>query len=158
MIYGFLCGLSAMERLSVGFFGMDEGWMVQAKQFVVRFFGILVSVACIVTTFIVLLQSDATTKPCPSCTWLSCVPFPPWESNDNKWWYCDDCGRVTAEFGDTLPLHLEMQCPKGGTATIELEGDADDVDRNQVQKDLPDYCREYCPLTEEDVESTSVPN
>ena len=119
---------------------------------------ILVSVACIVTTLIVLLQSDATTKPCPSCTWLSCVPFPPWESNDNKWWYCDDCGRVTAEFGATLPLHLEMQCPSGGTAIIELEGEADDIDSHQVQKDLPDYCREFCPLAEDDIESTTVPN
>jgi len=99
MIYGFLCGLSAMERLSAGFFGMEEGWMAHAKQFVVRFFGIIISIACIVTTLILLLQGDATTKPCPGCTWLSCVPFPPWETNDNKWWYCDDCGRVTAEFG-----------------------------------------------------------
>jgi len=133
--------------------------MAHAKQFVVRFFGIIISIACIVTTLILLLQGDATTKPCPGCTWLSCVPFPPWETNDNKWWYCDDCGRVTAEFGVALPLHLELQCPNGGTAIVNLdEENASDVDNDQLKKDLLDYCREYCPLVDADFDSASNAN
>jgi hypothetical protein len=146
MIYGFLCGLSTIQRLTADFFGMEEGWTAQAKQVITRFFGIIISVASITVTLIVLFNGNADKTPCPSCTWLSCVPFPPWADSDNKWWYCDDCGRVTADVVSTPTFHLDLTCPSGATAAIEL--DPATFDRSAASKHLPAYCREYCPLVE----------
>ena len=147
MAYGFLCGLSTIERLSSDFFGMEEGWLTQAKHFLVRFFGLILSVVAIITTLIILLQSDGETTPCPNCTWLSCVPFPPWASDEDKWWYCDDCGRVTANIVTRPHLHLELNCPGGWNAMVNLT--AAELDRDELEKDLPTYCREFCPVAEE---------
>lgn len=146
MIYGFLLGLSTIERLSTDFFGFEEGIMAHAKHICVRFFGLIITLVAIIATLILLLNGDATKTPCPSCTWLSCVPFPPWESNNEKWWYCDDCGRVTADVVKQPSLHLEIDCPSGVSATVEL--DEATYSRDQVQKNLPQYCREICPIFE----------
>ena len=146
-MYGFLCGLSTIQRLSADFFGVsDDGWKAQAKQLIVRFCGVIISVASIIITLVVLFKGDPTTTPCPGCTWLSCVPFPPWETHDQKWWYCDDCGRVTADVVSKPSFHLEVDCPSGAIAFIDLNETA--YNRERVQKDLPKYCREYCPLFE----------
>lgn len=154
MVYGFLCGLSTIERLSADFFGMEEGFMNHAKHFIIRFFGLIVTLAAIIATTVILLKGDATETPCPSCTWLSCVPFPPWEDNDAKWWYCDECGRVTADIVAHPTLHLELSCPSGVTAIVELDPDESKFDRDEVKKNLPTYCREYCPLFEAGFQST----
>lgn len=143
MIYGFLCGMSTMERLSSDFFGMEEGCASRAKHFVLRFFGIILTVVSIVGTLVVLMQLDGTTTPCPACTWISCVPFPPWAPSDGKWWYCDDCGRVTADVVTEPTLHLDLDCPAGNVVTVDLT-DEDDVSRTVLRKKLPTYCREYC--------------
>jgi hypothetical protein len=92
MVIGLLCGLSTMERLPTDFFGMEENCWSQAKQICVRFLGLIISVISIIITAIILLGGDGTTNPCPSCTWLSCVPFPP--AANEKWWFCDQCGAV----------------------------------------------------------------
>lgn len=144
-MYGFLRGLTTMNRLSVDFFGIEESWMNHAKQFVTRFFGVICSIASIVATLIILMNGDATTTPSPGCTWLSCVPFPPWEPKDNKWWYCDDCGRITADLVTVPSLHLELNCPSGNIAEIALDPDESKFDRDRVQNQLPTYCRQYCP-------------
>lgn len=149
MMYGFLCGLSTMNRLSVDFFGIEESWMHHAKQFITRFFGVIFSIAAIVTTLIILLNGDATTTPCPGCTWLSCVSFPPWEPKDNKWWYCDDCGRITADVETEPSLHLELHCPSGILAEVPLDSSVL-FDRDRVQQRLPTYCRQYCMNDDED--------
>jgi hypothetical protein len=148
MMYGFLCGLSTMDRLSVDFFGMEESFMAQTKHFFTRFFGVIVSIASIAITLVILLRGDATTTPCPGCTWLSCVPFPPWESENNKWWYCDDCNSVTADIISQPALHLELHCPSGVMAEVQLDPDESDFDRERVRKHLPSYCREFCPIFE----------
>jgi hypothetical protein len=44
------------------------------------------------------LEGDGVTNPCESCSALSCISFPPWNPQDNRWWYCDDCSQVTAEW------------------------------------------------------------
>lgn len=152
MVFGFLCGLSTIERLSTDFFGMEESLMSQTKQFIVRFFGLIVTVVFIVVTLVILLQGDGESTPCPKCTWLSCVPFPPWEGDKDKWWYCDDCSRVTAELVSTPSIQLELDCPSGAIATIDL-GNVSDVNREKLQRELPTFCREYChsPQPTEDV-------
>ena len=148
MAFGLLTALSTMERLPTSFFGMEEGCLSQVKQILVRFFGLIVSVISIIIAAIILLNGDGETTPCPDCTWLSCVPFPPWEEKSNKWWYCDDCATVTAEIVQRPYRHLELDCPGGSLATVNLTL-AELADRKQLQKELPSYCREYCPITEE---------
>ena len=148
MFFGFLCGLSTIQRLSADFFGMEEGWWTQTKHFFMRFCGLIVTVVSIIITLVILLQgsADSDSNPCPNCTWLSCVPFPPWEDESSKWWYCDDCGRVTAELVTKPTLQLELDCPNGGIATIDLTSSSGSVNRDRLQRKLPQYCREYCPL------------
>jgi hypothetical protein len=144
MLYGFLCGLSTIERLSADFFGMEEGFTAQAKHVCLRCLGLIVTIVSIITTLVVLLNGDATKTPCPECTWLSCVPFPPWASNSNKWWYCDDCGRVTAVIKEQPTLHLQLDCPSGVIETVEL--DSENFNHDTVKKNLSTYCREICPV------------
>ena len=146
MCFGLLCGLSTMERLSGDFFGMEENCWSQTKQILVRFFGLIVSVLSIIITAIILLEGNGQTTPCPSCTWLSCVPFPPWESQNNKWWYCDSCGQVTAEIVQSPSLHLLLDCPDGTSVSVDLNM-GQSVNPSSLEKDLPSYCREFCPHT-----------
>lgn len=155
-MFGFLCGLSTIQRLSADFFGMEEGWMTHTKHFFMRFAGLFVTVVSLMIILVILLQggADGEKTPCPNCTWLSCVPFPPWESDDNKWWYCDDCGRVTAELVTKPSLHLELDCPNGAVATIDLSQDSS-INRDRLQRQLPMYCREFCPSAEQADDSES---
>jgi len=144
MIFGFLCGLSTMERLSSDFFGMEQSCWMKTKQVIVRFFGVIVSVIGILIATIILMEGDGQYNPCPTCTWLSCVPFPPWEGAATKWWYCDDCERVTANIIQEPNLHLELTCPDGTSVAVGIETEYEELDREQLVKELPSYCREYC--------------
>lgn len=78
MIYGFLCGLSTIDRLQTSFFGFSKDTCSKIRGNLLRFAGLIVSVVLIMTTTIILAQSDGTTSPCSSCRYISCVPFPPW--------------------------------------------------------------------------------
>jgi len=142
MVIGLLCGLSTMERLPSDFFGMEESCWSQAKQLIFRFLGLIISVIVIIVSAIILLRGDGETTPCPSCTWLSCVPFPP--TSNTKWWYCDDCGRVTAEIIQNPTLHLQLDCPGGTNVAVGLDTD-ESLDRKELEEELPSYCREFCP-------------
>jgi hypothetical protein len=143
MIYGFLCGLSTIELLSADFFGIDNGFMSRVKQLLMRYLGLLVTFVAIVSTLIILLNSDGVSTPCPKCTWISCVPFPPWEDETNKWWYCDDCGRVTANVVDQPVPHLDLFCPRGSVMKVDLSTD-ELSDREQLKKNLATICRSNC--------------
>jgi hypothetical protein len=78
MVYGFLCGLSTIDRLQTSFFGFSKDTCAKIRGNLLRFAGLIVSVVLIMTTTIILAQSDGTTSPCSSCRYISCVPFPPW--------------------------------------------------------------------------------
>lgn len=144
MVYGFLCGLSTMERLSSDFFGMEDTTLTIIKNIVIRSFGLLLSLLSISVTLGFLLNMDPSSTPCPNCSWLSCVPFPPWENATNKWWYCDNCNTATASIVRQPFLRLDVDCPAGEIATVNITSD---LDRTELQKKLPTYCREYCPTT-----------
>ena len=148
-MYGLLCGLSTMERLPDAFFGMEEDCFTRVKQIMTRFLGLIISIILLIITTVILLQGDGETAPCPSCMWLSCVPFPPWKSQGEKWWYCDDCGRVSAEIVESPSLHLQLDCPGGTSVAVGLE--ADQVGRKKLEDDLPAYCREYCPYVDKHI-------
>lgn len=78
LIYGFLCGLSTIDRLQTSFFGVSTDTCTTAKNNLVRFGGLIVSVVLIMTTSVILVNSDGATSPCSACRYVSCVPFPPW--------------------------------------------------------------------------------
>lgn len=154
MLFGFMCGLSTIQRLSADFFGMEEDWLTQTKHFLMKFCGLILTTVSLIIILAILLQSEGNgqSTPCPGCTWLSCVPFPPWESEASKWWYCDDCGRVTAELvtsGDTFKL--ELDCPNGSVADIDLSAETS-INRDRLQRKLPSYCREYCSMPQDELE------
>ena len=145
MVYGFLCGLSTIERLSTDFFGIATTFWGRVRNVLIRFSGLIVSVILILITTAVLVNNDDGKSPCPNCRYLSCVPFPPWAGEDDKWWYCDDCSMVTADaiLDSSGYYSLSMSCPDGAIEQIDLS-DQLVTDRQWIQKQLPTFCRKYC--------------
>uniref|UniRef100_A0A7S1YHZ9 rhomboid protease n=1 Tax=Grammatophora oceanica TaxID=210454 RepID=A0A7S1YHZ9_9STRA len=146
MVYGFLCGLSTIERLEAGFFGLRSGTWNKIQHGCVRFGGLVLSVICIMVTVVVLVESEGgRTTPCSGCRYVSCVPFPPW--SQDKWWYCDDCNIVTADAlrSDNSEVYefLDLTCPNGVIERINITDD-ELSDRNVVRQHLPAYCRSTC--------------
>ncbi|EED89582.1 predicted protein, partial [Thalassiosira pseudonana CCMP1335] len=78
MILGFLCGLSTIQLVSPRFFGDERQRFYKFKLLFFRSFGLLVSMAGIIVSSIVLFSGDGETNPCTSCTYMSCIAFPPW--------------------------------------------------------------------------------
>lgn len=142
-MYGLLCGLSTIEKLAVGFFGLQsnqKSWRI----YLTRFLGLITSVVAIMVTTVVLVQSDGVTSPCHGCRYLSCVPFPP--NAEEKWWECDDCDFVIADlFVSNTDMYEEiaLECPDGQVETIDVSA-RQWYDKQDVRKALPSYCREYC--------------
>lgn len=87
LMYGFLCGLSTVERLEIGFFGVATGTCAKLRNNLVQFGGLIVSVILIMVTTILLVESAGGNSPCNACRYISCVPFPPWSAD--KWWYVE---------------------------------------------------------------------
>ncbi|KAL3807618.1 hypothetical protein ACHAXA_008628 [Cyclostephanos tholiformis] len=145
MVYGFLCGLSTMERLSTDFFGIATTFWTRLRNILIRFSGLILSVVLIMITTGVLVDLDVGKSPCPGCRYVSCVPFPPWAGEDNKWWYCDDCSKVTADaiLDSSGYYSLSMTCPDGVIQEIDLS-DQLVTDRQWIQRQLPTMCRKYC--------------
>jgi membrane associated rhomboid family serine protease len=148
MVYGFLCGLSKLERLSTAFFGVQKGLLSRLQSSLVRFFGLTLSIICIIITTFVLAKSEGKRiANCPGCRYVSCVPFPFWSDYDDKWWYCDDCDLVEADARHSTVTNLyssmTMTCPDGDSEFIDLSG-SQISDPIFLQKQLPKYCRDYC--------------
>ena len=147
MVYGFLIGLSKLERLSKAFFGVQKGLMSKVQNGLVRFFGTILSIVFIIITFVVLIRSDGKRTPCQGCRYVSCVPFPFWAEYEDKWWYCDDCDLVTADAVQNTQTNfyssMNMTCPDGEVTFIELAEDAIS-DQAFLRKQLPEFCRANC--------------
>lgn len=147
MIYGFLCGLSTMKLVSLRFFGEKKQCGHNAKLFFFRFFGLLVSMAGIIASSIVLFSGDGKTNPCPSCNVMSCIPFPPWNGPNEKWWYCDDCAQATAE--GTLNtatgkfIEMDLTCPDRSIVYVKVD-ESWPQDELGLETMLPALCRERC--------------
>ncbi|KAL9184557.1 hypothetical protein ACHAXT_012527 [Thalassiosira profunda] len=147
MLYGFLCGLSTIQLVSPRFFGDNRQCLHKCKLFCFRSFGLLVCVAGVLASSIVLFSGDGATNPCPTCTKLSCFSFPPWAEPNEKWWYCDDCSRASAE--GTLDTEsgmftsLNLRCPNGPMQTVDVE-EAWPQDEVGLEGILPELCREHC--------------
>ena len=147
MVYGFLCGLSAIERLPLDFFGKAHSTCSKIRNYSVRFFGLILSVVLIMVSTALLVESDGGSSPCSNCRYVSCVPFPFWEARDNKWWYCDDCDRVKGDVTKTDATGyydvLTLTCPNGATETIDLSGQ-NISDSEWLRNQLPTFCRQNC--------------
>ena len=150
MIFGFICGTSTMKRISTDMFEADHRtktlWTT-AKENFFRFFGIIFTVAVMTVSFTILMRGDGHTTPCKSCKALSCVTFPPWAGEDNKWWYCDDCGGVTADARINPQTkkfdQLTLNCPRGDVFTMNIEDDME-TEREWLEGQLPKWCRAHC--------------
>lgn len=145
-MYGFCCGISTIERLAVGFFGISTEKCSQLGHTIMRSFGLIISVIVIMVTTIVLVQMDGTTSPCPGCRYISCIPFPP--NASEKWWYCDDCETVTADLfrdgdGSGLYEQINIHCPNGDVEEVEIAVDGI-YDKEDLRRALPSYCRAHC--------------
>ena len=147
MIFGFLLGLSAMEKLSSDFFGIEKGFNYRLKQIFIRFFGLIISVIAITITVAVLADSDGVSIPCDKCRYFSCIPFPPWQPEEKRWWNCDDCGLVTADarrdHTNTYFAELILTCPDKQVEWIDIS-DGNLTDGNDLAKKLVFYCRTHC--------------
>jgi len=148
MVYGFLCGLSTMERLPLNFFGVPTDGCSRLRNGLVRFFGLILSVILIMVSTALLVESDGgTTSPCGTCRYASCVPFPPWAGEDDKWWYCDDCHKATADAiqdEDTGYYDfLSLRCPNGDISDVDLSGQKIS-DREYLREQLTTFCRRHC--------------
>jgi membrane associated rhomboid family serine protease len=154
----------------------------RTRHALTRYFGVIVSCLLILVSTVWLATasfgntplpsttvsvSDGTTttttpaalsSPCPKCRYISCVPFPFWK--DEKWWYCDDCDFVTANYyrqGETSSESLsvstyytrvELTCPnQREVESIDLSS-LDHMrnisDATELDKKLPTLCRTYC--------------
>jgi hypothetical protein len=145
-LYGICCGISTIERLAVGFFGVATGRWSSIRNNLVRFCGLIFSVFLIMITTVLLVQSDGSTSPCPSCRYISCVPFP--FGAENKWWNCDDCDFAVADLVKLRATsvnydRIDMTCPDGEIEFIDIEEDQL-ADREDIRRKLPKYCRDYC--------------
>lgn len=146
LLYGICCGVSTIERLAVGFFGVATGKLSSIRNNLVRFCGLIFSVFLIMITTVLLVQSDGTTSPCPSCRFVSCVPFP--FGSEHKWWHCDDCNAAVADLikfraTSTYYDRIDMTCPDGEMTLINIT-DAKLSDTDGIRRKLPTYCRKNC--------------
>ena len=62
-----------------------------------------------------------------------------------KWWYCDDCSKITADakLDDSGYYSLSMTCPDGQIEDIDLSSQLV-TDRQWIRKQLPGMCRKHC--------------
>ena len=154
MIFGFICGTSTMQRISTEMFDTiykNQKWWHTAKQNFFRFFGIIVTLLAMVVSFSILMNGNGISSPCKSCKVISCVPFPPWAPQDDKWWYCDDCGGISADATinpqTKLVDQISINCPYGDVYTLGLENDEGqgvENDKEWLEKQLPKWCRANC--------------
>jgi hypothetical protein len=159
MIFGFMCGTSTMHRISTTMFEAEKRmtpWTT-FKQHFSRYFGIILTAAIMIASFVLLMQGNGESIPCESCRAISCVEFPPWADDDNKWWYCDDCYLVAAEYkrnASTNQLDVTLECPYGDFFTFDIDDgeeirnidDSEEI-RKWMQNQLPNWCRSHCPGT-----------
>lgn len=151
MVYGFLCGLSTMERLSKAFFGVSTSCWTRFQNGLIRFFGLIVSIVLIIVTVAILFRPDGANVTCKGCRYVSCVPFPFWVDAEDKWWHCDDCELPNIANQANLSFHKETKyftsvsfnCPDGAIEVVDLE-DIQTSDDQWLTKQLPKYCRDYC--------------
>lgn len=147
MIYGFLCGLSTIQEVSLKFFGAQRHCFHKCRLLFLRSIGLILCIVGIIASSIILFSGDGETNPCDACASMSCLPFPPWADKHEKWWYCDDCSRASADGTlDTATgkfVELNINCPSGTIETVNVT-ESGPHDEAGLEAILPMLCREHC--------------
>ena len=148
LAYGFLISLTVLQRLPLAFFGRGNGVYFKFRIRVLRISGVLFAVALLVTTSILMSESDGLKSPCFKCRYISCLPFPFWKSE--KWWYCDGCDTVEGQVfklddkDEFRFTDLDLYCP-GTESTIRVDiSEEEHQDLSDIEDSLSGYCRKYC--------------
>jgi hypothetical protein len=151
MIFGFMCATSTMQRISTEMFDnvrKKETFWNTTKRNVSRYFGIIITVIAMVASFSILMHGNGISTPCKSCKVISCVAFPPWAGYDDKWWYCDDCGGVTADATinpDSGQFDMvSLNCQYGDVYTMSIKDEVEVIDKAWMERQLPKWCRAHC--------------
>lgn len=145
LVYGFLCGLSTLERLRPAFFGIEKSNWQKFRQGLMERLGIIVVILSIFITFILLLEEDVKDS-CQWCRYFSCVPMPFWKDEEDHWWHCDDCGAVTGSgiSKDGVFVKVSFTCPDGVAITRRDISDDGITSIEELTRKLPGYCRDWC--------------
>lgn len=108
--------------------------------------GPMMSIAIVFVALIYLYNGDGHSSPCDVCGVISCVSFPPWVSEEKRWWHCDSCGLVSAygtvDSVTNLYTSLQIHCPDGAVKYYDLS--VYDMDQDRVEQSLVGMCREIC--------------
>lgn len=146
MFYGLVCGFAMIEKISLAKKPRIEDIHRSRRRFARTLIGCLIMLTTLKTSTIYLLTGDGITSPCSSCRYTSCVSFPPWSADNEKWWYCDNCGTTTADAqvgDDGNYAKLSLNCPDD--TQVELDVSTYNTnDRSKIQDMLPFLCRDYC--------------
>ena len=145
LVYGYLCGLSTIERLKPAFFGIEKTKFQKARQSLVERLGIIVVVMCVIVSLILLLQEDLK-EACQWCRYFSCVPMPFWASEDEYWWHCDDCGAVSGSGVSKggIFVNVSFDCPDGTQVFKYDISDQGITSAETLSRKLPGLCRDLC--------------
>jgi len=146
MCLGFLIGISTLNPIPTRFFGVDRSFLSTIINIFIRSLGLIISAVCIISVAALLFNGDGLSSPCEFCDKLSCISFPPWSSYEDKFWFCDDCGSVTANGklnSKGIYVQLELHCPDSNSVSFYLEDDST-ADRDWLEANLSRYCRQKC--------------
>ena len=141
LFFGLGLGVPFLQWLrGPGFFGPTS----RSKQLCcgfARFFLFVLAVATLILLTFLLVENDGGSV-CESCRYISCAPLPFW--GEKSWWKCDDCDLVHGKLLHNVPTTvIELTCP-GGVGAMEVDLIEPNMDRQEIEENLSDYCREYC--------------
>jgi hypothetical protein len=145
LVYGFLISCTMMELLPLSFLGVSSTICHRLRIYALRICSAILAGSLMLLSILLLSRSDGLTTPCPSCRYISCIPFPFWK--ESKWWYCDDCSSVTGRsykrVMDDYYNKIDIYCPTGYTVTVNVL-DEEFVSTAEISSRLPEYCRAEC--------------
>mmetsp|Transcript_44188 Transcript_44188/g.86713 ORF Transcript_44188/g.86713 Transcript_44188/m.86713 type:complete len:551 (+) Transcript_44188:124-1776(+) len=147
VLYGFLCSFATVPGISTTILNVKQSRTTKRLAILVRFLGLLLPFLAVLGSSVLLFGSFRVSSPCPACRHLSCVPFPPWAEMHSRWWYCDDCGGISADarFDKNAGVFdlLTLQCPNGDSVNVDISRFATS-DQEFLSNQLPNICRADC--------------
>ena len=141
LVYGICCGYAVIEYTAVNFFGIEPSFWTKVRIYSFRFFGLIVSIVCIVVTCAWLATYEMGDNPCPNCRYFNCI--------ETSLWHCDDCNVVTADLyknqdaSNPIYTRVDLLCPNKVIETINVTENAI-TERDEIRDELPEYCRSFC--------------
>ena len=147
--YGALCGFAIIERISLKKKPRKENKLAIRLRMTRTIISCLSILLALKISSLYLLTGDGVTSPCSICRYTSCVSFPPWNDENDKWWYCDNCGTSTANVQKSDEGYYELlllNCPDDTQVGIDVSSYYTDSE-SEIQNMLPFLCRANCENT-----------